>query len=58
MVGYSHKVRQGIKDSLKQIKSMAKEHVGMLQDKFIVEVGWMVKEMVMDLLLNLTGHSS
>lgn len=39
MVGYSHKVRQGIKDSLKQIKSMAKEHVGMLQDKFIVEVG-------------------
>lgn len=58
MVGYSHKVRQGIKDSLKQIKSMAKEHVGILQDKFTVEVGWMVQEMVMDLLLNLTDHSS
>lgn len=39
MVDYSHKVRQDIKDSLKQIKSMAKEHVGMLQDKFTVEVG-------------------
>ena len=58
MVDYSHKVRQDIKDSLKQIKSMDKEHVGILQDKFTVEVGWMVKEMAMDLLLNLKDHSS